>query len=345
MDTHIKVVMTKNPFISVIVPVFNGSQFIGQCLDALSATHYSSHEVIVVDDASTDDSVEICCQKGATVLQLKQQSGPAAARNHGSKHARGEILLFIDADVVVHQDTIERVAHDFVERPDIAAVFGSYDDTPAVKDFVSQYKNLMHHYVHQQSNPDACTFWAGCGAVRREIFLNVGGFNQEKYPKPSIEDIELGFRLRKNGYKILLDKKLQVKHLKKWSLLNLLRTDIFNRAVPWSNLIMQGRERVNDLNLRASDKICAALVGLIVGVLPLSLFNTQLLYFIPLFLAIIFILQRRLYTFFLNRRGRTFLALAFPMHLLYYFYSAVTYMLCWVQCLISGKMRSVPEQP
>ena len=337
--------MTKNPFISVIVPVFNGSQHIGQCLDALNGQSYTAYEIIVVDDASTDDSVEICSRKGVKILKLEQQSGPAVARNFGSKRARGEVLLFIDADVVVHEDTIARVANDFVERPDIAAVFGSYDDTPAVKDFVSQYKNLMHHYVHQQSNPDACTFWAGCGAVRREIFDKVGGFDGERYPKPSIEDIELGFRLHRMGNKILLDKELQVKHMKRWGLFNLLRTDIFNRAIPWSNLIMQGRQRVNDLNLRMSDKICAGLVGLIVGILPFSILRIQLLYFIPLFLVIIFILQRRLYTFFLDRKGRKFLALAFPMHLLYFFYSAVTFVLCWIQRFVSEKLRSVPEGP
>ena len=246
--------MDKQPFISIIIPVYNGSQYLNLCLDVLIASSYPSYEIIVVDDASTDDSAEISRQKGVTVLQLPEQSGPAAARNYGAQKARGDILFFVDADVVVQKDTITRVAADFQKNLEVAAVFGSYDDEPAEKDFCSQYKNLYHHFVHQQSSHEAVTFWAGCGAIRSDAFHEVGGFDPKTYPRPSIEDIELGYRLRSRGYRILLDKELQVKHLKRWWLGGLLRTDIFCRAVPWSKLILESQEMVKDLNLQVSDK-------------------------------------------------------------------------------------------
>ncbi len=169
-----------------------------------------------MDDGSTDNSAEISRQKGATVFQMPRQSGPAAARNLGAEKARGEILFFVDADVIVRNDTIARVAADFQLNPDIGALFGSYDESPAGRNFLSQYKNLYHHFVHQQSSTTAVTFWAGCGAIRREVFISVGGYNHRRYSKPSIEDIELGYRMRAAGHSIFLDKEIQVKHLKQW---------------------------------------------------------------------------------------------------------------------------------
>lgn len=282
----------------------------------------------MVDDGSMDDSAEIARKQGAIVLQLPHQSGPAAARNHGAQKAQGDILLFVDSDVVIQQRTIERVIADFQKNPDIDAVFGSYDDEPAEKNFCSQYKNLYHHFVHQQSSRDAQTFWAGCGAIRQDAFHKVGGFDQKKYSKPSIEDIELGYRLRRKGYRILLDKELQVKHLKRWSLGGLLRTDIFCRAVPWSKLILESRQMANDLNLRMSDRVSAGLVILSIGILPFSFFRPQILCIIPPILAIILALNRKLYVFFLKRKGLKYAVLVFPLHLLYYLYSSIAFAVC-----------------
>ncbi len=130
--------MDKRPFISIIVPVYNGGKFLDQCLDALTASFYQSYELIVVDDGSTDDSAEISRQKGARVLQTPRgQSGPAAARNYGAQKAQGGILFFVDADVVVQQKTVAQIAADFLKYPDIGAVFGSYDDSPAESNFLS----------------------------------------------------------------------------------------------------------------------------------------------------------------------------------------------------------------
>ncbi|MGH7790877.1 MAG: glycosyltransferase family 2 protein, partial [Thermodesulfobacteriota bacterium] len=212
----------------------NGGEYLSRCLDALLASSYQSYEIIVVDDASTDDSPEISQKKGAVVYKLPRQSGPAAARNYGAGKACGDVFLFIDSDVLVERDTMARVASAFRNDPGTSAVFGSYDDSPSAADLLSQFRNLFHHFIHQNSRNDADTFWAGCGAMRREIFCVLGGFDESRYSRPSIEDIELGLRLRKRGCKIRLDKELTVKHLKNWKWLSMLRTDIFQRAVPWS---------------------------------------------------------------------------------------------------------------
>lgn len=332
--------MSEELSVSVAVPTHNGGKHLDRCLDALRGSSQQPLELFVVDDGSSDNSAEIGRQKAATVLQLHEQSGPAAARNFGARQSTGKILFFVDSDVVVKKETLERLIGVFQSDPGIAAVFGSYDDRPAEKNFFSQYKNLFHHYVHQKSDSEAATFWAGCGAIRRDAFRAVGGFDPERYPEPSIEDIELGLRLRLKGYRIVLDKKLQVQHLKRWTLLSLVRTDIFSRALPWRKLILETSQVVRDLNLKTSDRISAGLACLGLVIIPLSLVKLQLLYVVAGFSLIIVALNWRLYRFFRQKKGLVFTALAFPVHQLYYIYSAVTFAACWCTNILLRKQAS-----
>src|SRR5215469_16052041 len=131
--------------ISVIVPVHNGLQVIGRCLEALRLSTYQNFEVLVVDDCSTDETPQIVKNCGARCLTTPRQIGPAGARNLGAKHSAGEILAFVDADVVLPPEGLGIVAEVFAQDPSLAALFGSYDDEPECGTFISQYKNLMHH--------------------------------------------------------------------------------------------------------------------------------------------------------------------------------------------------------
>ncbi|MCF6158967.1 MAG: glycosyltransferase family 2 protein [wastewater metagenome] len=247
--------LNKNPLVSVIIPSYNCSQFLPQCLNAIKSSDYSPYEIIVVDDASTDDSPKIACGAGVNVIHMDKQSGPGAARNAGAQHANGEIYFFVDSDVVINKNSIRCMVSKFTEHPEVGAMFGSYDKQPSAPNFLSQYKNLFHHFIHQTSYNEANIFWAGCGAVRKEVFREVGGFNTVQYTKPSIEDVELGLRISrisKQGYRILLIKELQVKHLKRWGVYSLLYTDIFCRAIPWTNLILTSQKMPKGLNLKKS---------------------------------------------------------------------------------------------
>jgi glycosyltransferase involved in cell wall biosynthesis len=344
-------VVNKQPFVSVIVPVYNGGKFLPKCLDALFASDYQAFEVVVVDDGSTDDSAQISREEGATVISTaRRQSGPAAARNLAAEKVQGEILLFVDADVVVKPDTITKVAARFENQPEISALFGSYDNEPGEKNFLSQYRNLLHHFVHQNSNSEASTFWAGLGAIRREAFLAVGGFDCVRFPVPSIEDIELGARLLAGGYYILLDKEIQAKHLKKWGAVSLVRTDIFSRALPWSKLILTSQGLINDLNLRTADRLSAMLAGLCIGLFPFVFWKPIFLFLLVFLLVTFLFLNRKFFLFLLEKKGVFFAALAFPWQLFYYFYSGVTFVLCWFryalpQVSILSKRQENNETP
>ena len=331
---------SQNCFISIVIPVYNGGNTLAICLESVFTSAYTQFECIVVDDHSSDDTPVIAGKFNTRIIRLEKQMGAAFARNRGAEAAQGDVLLFIDSDVKIYPDSLDKIVKAFEENPGIAALFGSYDDQPGCPDFFSQYKNLFHHYTHQMSRAEASTFWSGCGAIRRDIFIEVGGFNQRRYVNASIEDIELGSRLTSRGYRILLRKDLQVKHLKQWTFFSLLRADIFYRAVPWSKLMLERHKIIRDLNLQMSDRISAGLVCMSVGILPFSFFRPRLLYISLLFLAIVVVLNNKLYRFFLERKGLKFVASVFVMHVLYYLYSSVAFALCWLVHVFPGKKAS-----
>lgn len=319
------------PLVSVIVPVYNGRSFLHQCLDAILASNFQSFELIVVDDCSTDESGAIARAKGAIVTSTPSNSGPAAARNLAASVANGQILMFIDADVAIKRDTLTKVANHFLLDRELSAVFGSYDDEPAEQNFLSQYKNLQHHFVHHNSDPHASTFWSGLGAIRRKAFLELGGFDCRLFSVPSIEDIELGIRLGAAGGRILLDKDIQGTHLKKWKVRSHLKTEVFYRALPWSRLIHERDVFINDMNLKTEHKASAVLLAISLGLSPFTFLAPILLVVIGSAIGVIAILNREILSFFARKRGVMFAALAFFWQLLYFFYSGTVFSYCWVR--------------
>jgi GT2 family glycosyltransferase len=311
--------------ISIIVPVYNNPQDLHDCLSAILSTSGPDSEIIVVDDASTDSTSSVAARMGVTVLRLMENSGPAAARNYGASHARGKILFFVDADVVVAPGTVERVVKIMENNPDLAAVFGSYDAQPRAPGVISQYRNLLHHFVHQNGNSEASTFWAGCGAIRRTVFEKIGGFDQKQFRRPSIEDIELGYRMRQAGYRIFLDKSLQGTHLKQWTFFSYIRTDIVCRAVPWSQLIIKSKTLPNDLNLKWDQRASFVLVALAYTFLALSVFQIEMIVMSAAALFSVLVLNRQMYLFFFRQRGLPFALACIPLHMTYYLYSGLSY--------------------
>jgi hypothetical protein len=225
---------------------------------------------------------------------------------------------------MVHPDTLALIERTMVEHPEISAVFGSYDDAPPHRSLVSLYKNLQHHFVHHHSQREASTFWTGLGAIRRDVFIRMDGFNEE-FSRPSIEDIELGARLHRSGHRIWLCTDIQATHLKRWNLLTLLRSDILDRAVPWTRLILTTSQSPSDLNLDVKNRASALVVWSFGLLLALGFWFPAAWIGAPLLLGILITLNLALYRTFSRIGGIGFAVGAFGLHMLYFAYSSLTF--------------------
>jgi GT2 family glycosyltransferase len=318
--------------IAIVMPAYNAVQLLPEVVPAaLRAADGAA--VLVVDPGSTDGTARAAEQLGARVVRLPHRAGPARARNIGVAHVDADIVLFLDADCVVRADVVERVRAAFAAEPELVCLTGSYDDSPRDPGFFSQYMNLRHHYTHQRAKREDATFWAGCGAVRREAFLAVGGFDARRFPRPQIEDIELGYRLRQVG-RARLDPELQVTHLKRWTLRGTVYTDIVERGIPWTELMLELGEVPNDLSLRTSQRIAAALAPfalLGVGALPVALLTSQgALALVALFaVGVALALQADFVAQLARLRGPLFAARARLFHQVHLSYSGLTFAICW----------------
>lgn len=311
------------PSISVIIPVHGIEEAFRACLMSVIRLDPPPLEVIVVADGD-ECSARLAESMECRVIRIPVAGGPAAARNRGADHAVGDVLFFLDADVTASQNAIERVTTHFQEYPDTAAVIGSYDDQPGQSNFLSQYRNLFHHYVHQQAGAEVSTFWGACGAIRKDVFLHTGGFD-EQYRYPSIEDIELGLRLTRAGYRIHLDKTLRVKHLKRWGVYSMLYTDIFRRALPWTALILRDRHFPDEWHFSKAQLTGVASCGLLAVSLAWTAFRPEAAVLAAIFALILLILNHRMYRFFAGKRNLWFAIRTIPWHWLYCFYSGTAF--------------------
>ncbi len=317
--------------LSVIMPAHRATGVLPRSFAALAASDLdrARWELVVAVDGDSmgrddDRTAEMAMDVADVVVRLPgAPRGPSYARNRAAEVARGEILLFVDSDVCVHADTLSRVLRRFDESPDIDALFGAYDDTPEDPGLVSRYRNLLHHYVHMKGRGDAETFWAGCGAIRAEVFHEVGKYDEWHFARPQIEDIELGRRLRRRGCRIVLDPDIQACHLKRWTLANVLETDLRHRGVPWMRLILhEGPSPGSDsLNVRPVHRACVALTWLAFGLLPAAAVFRSGWALVGALVGALAVVAMNLGFFDLLRRAAGWrVALgSIPLHLLFYF--------------------------
>lgn len=304
--------------ISLIIPVGAETTKFAPCYSSILNLDPAPLEIIVVIDGGSELYDSLPDRDRVRWLKNSHPRGAAYARNRGAEVARGECLLFVDSDTLVSRNLIETIEAEMIRRPEISALFGSYDDKPTEKNFLSQLKNLTHHFVHQNASEDALTFWSGCGVIRRKAFWSIGGFN-EQYRGASVEDIELGYRLTEAGHRIRLDKSVQVTHLKRWTGKQLIRTEIFQRALPWTELLLERRGRVtNDLNLSYVDRISViAMLGLALSA-PLSAFWDFAKLSTIAMLALFSAMQLPFFLWMANQRGIVFAARAVLWQMVHY---------------------------
>jgi GT2 family glycosyltransferase len=316
--------------LSVIVPFHQNLANLDQCLSAVRAAALALpdetvfREIIVVADGARDDATAVARTNGTALLSLDGPFGPAVARNRGAAAAAGDLLVFVDSDVVVSRQSLTQLAGRFAATPELAAAFGAYDEQPADPGFFSQGKNLAHSFIHQRSPGDAHTFWAGLGAVRAEVFARVGGFD-ETFSRPSVEDIDLGYRIWASGGRILLDPTIQGRHLKRWTLVGAIVSDVRDRGIPWTQLLHRYDGLHADLNLTVSYRACVIVAYVLVACLALAPLWPGLLLAAAVAMLTLWLLDRSYYRFFASRRGPAFAVRWFPIHVLHHLCNGLSF--------------------
>ena len=223
------------PRISVVMPVYNSERLLGECLSALRASTFRDYEIIVVDDSSTDKSRDIAAFHACRVVPSGGRLGPGRARNKGVEHAHGDIVFFIDSDVVVRPDTMTRLLAAFDRDPGLAGIVAVQSPTMRFRNLCSVYKNLWMHYTYvRRAGQDVPLFYTTAAAIRRQAFLDSGGFDAN-YVDPNIEDTDYGQKLASQGFRVQILPELEVEHVKGYDLAGLLRVD-FLRSMSLARL-------------------------------------------------------------------------------------------------------------
>jgi glycosyltransferase involved in cell wall biosynthesis len=272
-----------DPDISVIIPVKNGGAVFEECLAALRASQSARYEIIVLDDCSTDDSKAIASNYSCHLVELPCSFGPSTARNRGAQMAKGEILFFIDADIIVRPDTIQKVSDIFQDK-DVVATTGVLSEDIRYGNFSSRYKNFWMRYSYLVMPDTVSLFYTSVAAIRRELFLQAGGFDTA-YKRPSVEDTDFGQRLEMMGGTVHLKRNLEVEHVKYYSLGGLLKTDFFRSAdmikMTLRKSLRQFLVRGNKTSVRTSFIVgvvlyCIVLMSILMGILFPSMRNVAI---------------------------------------------------------------------
>lgn len=251
-------------YLSIIIPSFNSAQILPRLLKSITRERVKDLEVIVVDDCSTDKArlrVKLVGTK-FSYYRLPKNHGPAYARNFGAKKARGEVLLFLDSDVVVLPGTISEVIKIFQENKYRVAATGVWDKKQESQKFFPKFKALRDwSYWINEKKADSYyyLFSTRIAAIRRDVFLDLGGFN-EKFSGADVEDIEFTYRLARK-YRIDFDQKMRVYHEFEdfWPIAK----KYFKRAYQWVE-IFQNRKKFDPVATTGNEALTTlSAVGLL----------------------------------------------------------------------------------
>lgn len=307
--------------LSIIIPVKRDDPFILRCIDALWLSAPTGCEIIIVLDGWETNRLERFEADGNIRIFSHPSAGPAVCRHFGASKAAHDWLCFLDSDVIVRADTFEKAALSLQDSGDDGLI-GSYDDQPEAPSTVSRFRNLLHHYHHQRNHGVSGVFWGAFGMVRKDAYIKVGGFDPA-FRHASVEDIELGYRLAKHGFVVRIRSEVQVCHLKHWTLRNMIYTDVWLRARPWTTLMRMYR-RWGDRPLNTSVREQAS--ALLACLFPLSLAGSFLSeWMLPVSVGILIgflMMQRDFYRFALRCFNMTQIPQVLCLHHIY-FWSAI----------------------
>lgn len=218
--------------ISVIIPVYNSADTLEICLKSVFSSSVKPFEVIIVDDCSNDGSAEITKRFPVKLISLGENCGSGHARNTAVEASSGEILLFIDADVKVKEDTLKIVSDAFINNTKLDGIIGLFSKTYPNKYFFSQYKNLYMHFSFSQIHGYVDFLFTSICAIKKDAYLI---FSKTRLKS---DDTEAGQRYKIANKKILLNKNLEVIHLKTYTFFSFIKND-FVIPYDWSRIFLK----------------------------------------------------------------------------------------------------------
>jgi cellulose synthase/poly-beta-1,6-N-acetylglucosamine synthase-like glycosyltransferase len=193
------------PHASVIIPVYNEKKNIGRCLEAIRENAYPKEkiEVLIVDDGSTDGTLSVAEKFSGVRILRQQHKGKVEALNLGLKEAISDIVITIDADVMIENDFIKNIVRPFSD-PKVGAVSGAAKVADA-DNMLSAYQAI--EYVYNSLIMDSFSrvfgtsfwFWGALASFRKDVLLRVGGFSKST----ETEDFDIIMNIKKAGYKTL----------------------------------------------------------------------------------------------------------------------------------------------
>jgi GT2 family glycosyltransferase len=309
--------------ITVIIPFHRNLSHLAASVPAVRRSMPTA-DLLIVADGAIEDCGPLAEAWSARVVAMNGPLGPAAARNRAASVSRSDLLAFVDSDVVVAPDALPGMCRLLEHDDRLAGVFGAYDLFPPERNFMSQYKNLSHAYIHERGATRASTFWAGLGVVRADAFRQVGGFD-ERFRRPSVEDIDLGYRLVRAGYALRLDAGFRGRHLKRWTLWSAIVTDVRARGIPWTQLIHRFRALTNDLNTNLTLRASVVLAYGVAISLVLALAIPRAAIVAAAMLAVLVGMNFGYYRWFAQTRGLAFALRVVPVHLIHHLCNGLSF--------------------
>ncbi|MBN1231829.1 MAG: glycosyltransferase family 2 protein [Candidatus Coatesbacteria bacterium] len=280
--------------ISIIIPVKNGSSTIARCIDRLYESTVKDIEIVVVDDCSTDNTIEILEKYPVKIVRLPESKGPSYARNRGVEAATSKYVFLIDSDILVKKDTLEIILDTYRNNPEADAVQGIVSpENDGYENIYNNYQNYYHNFVLSSIKKKWVSITISCvHSIKREAFLKTEGYN-ELIPHASMEDVEFGYTLRKHDVHIIMNKDLNIIHIhpltfKTWFWKKFFvgydHLKFFLRA----NLNELFKQRLKDRHKYESHQKTSALISLLIA--PFTLLSFLLLIINPYYGAGIAIL-------------------------------------------------------
>ncbi len=305
--------------LSVIIPNRNGEKTIGLCLEALFSSSHDSFEVIVVDDCSTDNSIAIIEQFPCVLVQLQRHQGAAEARNRGAQHGTGTTLFFTDADCLVQKNTLATAEQTAKQQGHDVIIGGTYTCRPFDQHFFSLFQSVFIHFSELKNclNPDYVA--AHAMVISADTFRNSGGFPDDFLP--IIEDVEFSHRLRRRGYGLRMDPKLQVQHIFHYESPADSMKNAFVKSKYWTIYSLGNRDLSADsgtASIALKINVLSFVLILLSVVAYVVVFNLTLLFGALMLLLLNTFINRKLFSLFFKTGGLFFAFRAAMYYMLLY---------------------------